>query len=70
VSHEKVALRAGQWELRAAQLEHSNNSGLFIGKWILIAQRVDICPPLVLFKASVCLFFLVKGRVETPQDWD
>lgn len=40
-------LRAGQLELRAAHMKHSR---LSVGKQILIAQRVDICPALVLFK--------------------
>jgi hypothetical protein len=33
VSHENMAMRAGQLELRAAQMQHgSYNSGLLIGK--------------------------------------
>lgn len=47
---ESMALKAAQLKPRAAQMQHSNNLGLSIGK-LIIAQRVGICPALVLFKA-------------------
>jgi hypothetical protein len=43
-----LALRATHLELQAAQMKHSNNSGLLIGKSILTAPRVGSCPALVL----------------------
>ena len=36
-SKEKVPLRAGQLELRTAQMKHSNNSGISVGREIPIA---------------------------------
>jgi hypothetical protein len=35
-NQESMAMRAGQLELRAAQMKHSSNS-LIDGKWVLIA---------------------------------
>ena len=46
--------------------------GLLVGKWILKAQRVDICPALVLIKAYYkydgCMSFIweLNGGVEAP----
>jgi hypothetical protein len=44
-----MATRAGQLELRAARMEHGKlKLGVIDGE---IAERVDICPALVLIKA-------------------
>jgi hypothetical protein len=48
---ESVALKASQLELRVAQMEHSNNSGLSIGKEIL-NRSTSPCPTYHLFSPN------------------
>jgi len=48
---ERLVLRTVQVEQRAAKIQHSNNSGLLLGKEILKPWRVSTCPATMLIKA-------------------
>jgi hypothetical protein len=60
-----MAVRADQLELRAAQMEHGKSYCGVIGREIdIIAERVDMCPALLLtkvyYKFKGCVSFMLK----------